>query len=52
MQRWLERFAYRTALEWWVFAIAGFIVLVISVISVSLQSWRAAIANPVEAIKN
>jgi putative ABC transport system permease protein len=51
LQRWLERFAYRTTLEWWIFAIAGISVLLISVISVSLQSWRAANKNPVEALK-
>ena len=50
MQRWLERFAYRASLDWWIFALAGLSVLFISVVSVSLQSWRAATANPVEAI--
>jgi putative ABC transport system permease protein len=51
IHRWLERFAYRTSLDWWIFALAGVCVLLISVASVSLQSWRAANANPVEAIK-
>ena len=51
MHRWLERFAYRTSLDWWIFALAGFSVLLVSVISVSLQSWRAATENPVKAIK-
>ena len=51
MQRWLERFAYKTSLDAWVFALAGLGVLLISVISVSLQSWRAASVNPVEAIR-
>ena len=50
MYRWLERFAYRTSLDWWIFALAGFIVLLISFASVSLQSWRAATANPVDVI--
>jgi len=50
MYRWLERFAYRTSLDWWIFALAGMFVLLVSVVSVSLQSWRAARANPVEAI--
>jgi putative ABC transport system permease protein len=52
MVRWLERFAYRTSLDWWVFALAGLSVLLISVVSVSLQSRRAANQNPVEAIKS
>ena len=51
MHRWLEQFAYRTSLSWWIFALAGLSVLFVSVLSVSLQSWRAATANPVEAIK-
>jgi putative ABC transport system permease protein len=51
LYRWLQQFAYRTALDWWIFALAGLTVLLISVLSVSLQSWRAATANPVEAIK-
>lgn len=50
MVRWLERFAYRVSLDWWLFALAGFIVLLISFVSVSLQSWRAAKANPAESI--
>ena len=51
MHRWLERFAYRTSLDWWIFALAGLSVLLVSVVSVSLQSWRAATENPVKAIK-
>jgi putative ABC transport system permease protein len=51
MHRWLERFAYQTSLTWWIFALAGISVLAVSVLSVSLQSWRAAASNPVEAIK-
>ena len=50
MHRWLMNFAYRTSLSWWMFVLAGFIVLLISFASVSLQSWRAATANPVDAI--
>ena len=50
MHRWLERFAYKTTLNWWIFALAGLTVLFISIISVSLQSRRAATANPVDGI--
>jgi putative ABC transport system permease protein len=50
MTRWLERFAYRMSLHWWIFALAGLSVLMISVVSVSLQTWRAANQNPVEAM--
>jgi putative ABC transport system permease protein len=51
LHRWLAQFAYRTSLDWWVFALAGLVVLLLSVVSVSMQSWRAATANPVNAIK-
>ena len=50
MHRWLQHFAYRTSLDWWIFILAGLTVLLISVASVSLQSWRAAKADPVKAI--
>jgi putative ABC transport system permease protein len=52
MQRWLERFSYRTSLDWWIFALAGLTALLVSVASVSLQSWRGARANPVKAISS
>ncbi len=49
--RWLETFAYRTPVYWWVFAVALFIVLLITFVTVTTQSWRAATANPVESLK-
>lgn len=48
---WLQRFAYKTSLDWWIFASAGVIVLSVSLLSVSLQSWRAAVLNPVEGVR-
>jgi len=51
MNRWLDNFARKTALNGWIFILAGLFVLFISVIAVSWQSWRAATMNPVEAIK-
>lgn len=50
MHRWLERFACRASLDWWIFALAGLTVLLLSAASVSLQSWRAANANPAHGI--
>lgn len=52
MSRWLENFAYRTALSWWILPLAGLIVLVITVFIVSLQSYRSASRNPVEALRH
>jgi ABC-type transport system, involved in lipoprotein release, permease component len=51
LHRWLENFAYKTELSWWIFAIAGIIALVIALLTVSWQSWRAATRNPVEALR-
>jgi len=51
MHRWLQGFAYRTELSWWIFALAGFIALGIALLTVSWQSWRAATRNPVEALR-
>jgi putative ABC transport system permease protein len=50
--KWLENFAYKTALSWWIFVLAGLLVLVIALLTVSWQSWKAATRNPVEALKN
>jgi putative ABC transport system permease protein len=51
MQKWLESFAYKTALSWWIFALAGIIALIIALLTVSIQSWKASIRNPVEALR-
>jgi putative ABC transport system permease protein len=51
MHKWLQNFAYKTELSWWVFALAGLMALVIALITVSWQSWRAAIKNPVVALR-
>ena len=52
MYPWLENFAYRTPLSWWIFALAGLLVFVIALLSVSWQSWRAAKRNPVETLRS
>jgi len=51
MHKWLENFAYKINLSWWIFAGAGILVLLIALITVSLQSWRAATRNPVEVLR-
>ncbi len=51
MTKWLENFAYKTALSWWIFALAGLSALLIALLTVSWQSWRAASRNPVEALR-
>jgi len=51
MQKWLQNFAFKTELSWWIFLLAGMIALVIALITVSLQSLKAATRNPVEALR-
>ena len=51
MNKWLESFAYKTELSWWIFALAGVLALGIALLTVSWQSWRAATRNPVEALR-
>jgi len=51
MHKWLENFAYKTTLSWWIFALAGALTLGIALLTVSWQSWRAATRNPVEALR-
>jgi len=48
---WLNSFAYRTSLNWWIFAIAGVIAILISLATVSWQTFLAATRNPVEALR-
>ena len=51
VSRWLENFAFRTPLYWWVFALAFVAVSVITVLTVTIQNWRVANDNPVKSIK-
>ncbi len=51
MNKWLENFAYKTPLSWWIFALAGALALGIALLTLSWQSWRAATCNPVEALR-
>jgi putative ABC transport system permease protein len=51
MHKWLENFAYKTELSWWIFALAGLLALGIALLTVSWQSLKAARRNPVEALR-
>lgn len=51
MNRWLEGFAYRTDIAWWVFALAGLLAVGIALLTVSFQSIKAALMNPVKSLK-
>ncbi|HAN17251.1 MAG: hypothetical protein A2X13_00200 [Bacteroidetes bacterium GWC2_33_15] len=49
--KWLQNFVYRTQLSWWIFVLSGIIVLVITLLTVSWQSYRVASKNPVESLR-
>lgn len=51
MHEWLQDFAYRTDLSWWIFATAGILLVIIAFVTVSYQSIRAALMNPVKSLK-
>jgi len=51
MNKWLQSFAYRINISWWVFAVAGLAALLIALLTVSFQAIKAAIANPVKSLR-
>lgn len=52
MHKWLQDFAYHISIKWWMFALAGFITLMITLITISVQSVKAAVANPVKSLRS
>ena len=52
MDKWLQDFVYRTHIQWWIFASAGGVAVAIAFFTVSYQSVRAAIANPVKSLRS
>ena len=51
MNQWLQDFAYRITIEWWVFALAGIMALLIAFLTISYQAIKAALANPVKSLR-
>jgi ABC-type antimicrobial peptide transport system permease subunit len=51
MSNWLEDYAYRTTIHWWVFMVAGILALAIALITVSLQAIKAAMASPMKSLR-
>ena len=52
MRRWLQDFAYRVSISWWIFVLAGLITLAISLLTISLRVIRAALINPTENLRS
>jgi putative ABC transport system permease protein len=51
MNKWLQSFAYKTTFELWIFLLAGITALAIALITISFRSFKAAVQNPVKALK-
>lgn len=51
MNKWLEDFSYRIEVSWWILALAGFLAIVIAILTVSYQSIKAAIVNPIKSLR-
>ncbi len=51
MNKWLQSFAYRTSITWWVFALTGTVAIIIAFFTISFQAIKAAIANPVKSLR-
>jgi len=51
MNKWLQNFAYRVNISWWMFVLAGAIAVIIALVTVSFQAIKAAMANPVKSLK-
>jgi putative ABC transport system permease protein len=52
MYKWLQNFAFRINIPWWAFVLAGFITVMIAVLTTSFQAIKAAIANPVKSLRS
>jgi putative ABC transport system permease protein len=52
MHKWLQDFAYKINISWWVFALAGIMAIVIAFITISFQAIKAAVANPVKSLRS
>jgi putative ABC transport system permease protein len=51
IHKWLQSFAYKTELSWWIFGLSGIIALAIAISTVSFQTWRAATRNPADVLR-
>lgn len=52
MNKWLQDFAYRVSVEWWIFVVTGLIALLIAFSTVYFQAMKAALSNPVKSLRS
>jgi len=51
MHNWLQSFAYRTGLQWWIFVLSTLITVAIALCTVTIKATKAALANPVKSLR-
>ena len=51
IRKWMQQFAYKTDFPWWIFPVAGLVVILVAFLSVAWQSWRASVRNPAESLR-
>jgi putative ABC transport system permease protein len=51
MNKWLQDFAYRISIGWWVFIVAGLIAVIVAFVTIGLQAVKAGVANPVKSLR-
>jgi putative ABC transport system permease protein len=52
MHKWLQDFAYRIDIQWWVFVLAGLLAIVVALVTISFQAIKAALSNPVKSLRS
>jgi len=52
MDKWLQNYAYRIHIQWWIFAIAGIAAVLVAFVTISVQAIKAALANPVKSLRS
>jgi ABC-type antimicrobial peptide transport system permease subunit len=52
MNRWLEGYAYHAAIDWWIFALAAGVVVFIALVTISFQTLKASMVNPVKSLRS
>jgi putative ABC transport system permease protein len=52
MHQWLQGFAFKIELSWWIFALAGTAAFLVAILTISVQAIQSAVANPVQSLKS
>jgi putative ABC transport system permease protein len=52
MNKWLQEYAYRISISWWLFAASGLVAIVVALATISFQAIKAAVANPVDSLRS